>query len=160
MATLCGGMNLKNKGLVPFCNFNFNSFCTHGGKLYAASVDGLHVVEGDTDDGAPIQWFLETPVSGWGNEREKRVRFALLAAELHGVANVVVMDRQGTVLGTEQVDGAALGANPGVFRSTFGRKATSRYLKFRIEGVAGSFAAIDGLSIYFISRPHGTSKNS
>ena len=160
MPTFCGAMNLKHKGLVPFCNFNFNSFCVIDGKLYAASVDGLFRIGGPDDDGAPINWFFETPVSGWGNEREKRVRFAMLAGEVHGKAMIEVVDRLDTTLGAEEVDGAGVGQNPGVFRATFGRKTSARYFKFRVSGVGGSFAAIDGLAAYFISRPHGTSKNS
>lgn len=160
MPTFSGAMNLKHKGLVPFCNFNFNSFCVIGGKLYAASVDGLFEIGGPNDDGAPIEWSFETPVSGWGNEREKRVRYAMLAGEVHGKAMIEVVDLAGTTLGVEEVDGSAVGQNPGVFRASFGRNVSNRYFKFKVSGVGGVFAAIDGLAAYFISRPHGTSKNS
>lgn len=160
MPTFCGAMNLKHKGLVQFCNFNFNSFCVVGGKLYGASVDGLFEIGGADDDGAPIDWSFETPVSGWGNEREKRVRYAMLAGEVHGKVMIEVRDLSDNILGVEEVDGTGVGQNPGVFRASFGRGVSGRYFKFKISGVAGAFAAIDGLTAYFISRPHGTSKNS
>jgi hypothetical protein len=160
MDTLSGALNLKNKAFGPFCNFNFNSFCVVNGKLLGAAVGGLYQVGGQADDGVPIEAHIETPVSGWGSERVKRVRFMLLGAELHGKALVEVLDRKDNVLGALEVDGTDIGSLPGVFRLTFGRNTSGRYLKFRISNVDGAFMAIDSLYAHFTARPHGTSKNS
>lgn len=159
MANFCGAMNLKHHGLLPFCNFNFNSFCRFNGKLYGATVDGLYQISGDTDDGAPISCHVDTPVSDWGTDRVKRVRYLLVSAEADGSLQLSVLDRLDNSIGTQNVDASGIQENPAIFRTTFGKKSNGRFFKFRISNVAGSFISINAMSAFFISRPHGTSKN-
>lgn len=47
-------VNLDSNGSTTYTNYPFNSYAKIGGRYYGASDDGVHLLEGDTDDGDPI----------------------------------------------------------------------------------------------------------
>ena len=56
----CLVMNPKNLAVSEYTRFNFNSFAFFNGKYLAAGSYGIHVLEGDTDNGEPIISFIKT----------------------------------------------------------------------------------------------------
>lgn len=72
--------------------FGFNSFTQFQGQYYGARKDGLYVLGGDTDDGAPILSYVSLPKANFGSAKMKRVPFAYLGAAANGtmVLRVVV----------------------------------------------------------------------
>lgn len=66
-------LNTQSKGLSRYAQFPFNSFARIGGRYVGASSDGLHWLDGETDNGAPIEARLRLGLSGLGDRRLKRV---------------------------------------------------------------------------------------
>ena len=56
----CIVMNPKNLAVSEYTGFNFNSFAFFNGKYLAAGPSGIHVLEGDTDNGEPIISLIKT----------------------------------------------------------------------------------------------------
>jgi hypothetical protein len=56
----CLVMNLKNLAVSEYIGWNFNSFAFFNGKYLGASSTGIHVLEGDTDNGEPIISLIKT----------------------------------------------------------------------------------------------------
>jgi len=57
-----------------FTGFNFNSFAIHQGKAYGAGPDGIYLLEGADDDGAPIHTGARIGPVNFGTDRYKRLR--------------------------------------------------------------------------------------
>lgn len=66
-------LNTQSKGLSRYTQYPFNSFARIGGRFVGAAADGLHWLDGDTDDGAPIEARLRLGLSGLGDRKLKRV---------------------------------------------------------------------------------------
>jgi hypothetical protein len=57
-----------------YSNFKFNSYAKYGGKYYGATQDGIFLLEGDDDAGAPIHSGAKIGPINFGTDREKRLR--------------------------------------------------------------------------------------
>lgn len=69
----------------------------HQGKLYLATSTGLYVLNGSTDDGAPIQWNFKTGMLDFGTDQLKRINDINVSCRATGdIAAKVVTDRAGT----------------------------------------------------------------
>ena len=69
----------------------------HQGKLYLATSTGLYVMNGSTDDGAPIQWNFRTSMLDFGTDQLKRLNDLNVSCRATGdIAAKVVTDRAGT----------------------------------------------------------------
>ena len=53
-------VNIKNKALTEYANYNYNSMCSFNGKNIGAKEDGLYELAGETDSGDPIEWSFQT----------------------------------------------------------------------------------------------------
>lgn len=67
-------LNLRNKALTEYTNFDFNSFAIVDGKVLAASDDGLFILDASDLDGAvEIDALGRTGISDLGDSYTKRV---------------------------------------------------------------------------------------
>ena len=57
-----------------YSNYNFNSYCQHQGKYYAANKDGIYVLEGTSDNGEEIHTGIELISTHLGTNNQKRLR--------------------------------------------------------------------------------------
>jgi hypothetical protein len=57
-----------------YSNFNFNSYAKYGGRYYGATQDGIFLLEGEDDAGAPIHSGAKIGPANFGTDREKRLR--------------------------------------------------------------------------------------
>lgn len=55
-------LNLRTSAVTEYENYHFNSMTLVGGRAYGAREDGVYRLEGDTDDGVPIDAFVRTGV--------------------------------------------------------------------------------------------------
>lgn len=69
----CVVMNPKNLAISEYRNFNFNSFAFFNGKYLAAGPNGIHVLEGDTDNGDPILSLIKTGHISTGSARARDI---------------------------------------------------------------------------------------
>jgi len=59
-------MNLKNKVVSIYENYNFNSACKLNGVYLGAASDGIHILTGSNDNGAPIDASITLGDSDFG----------------------------------------------------------------------------------------------
>ncbi len=71
-------MNAETTGTTSYSNFPFNSLFTHEGVTYGITETGWYKLEGDDDDGTPIDAMLRTGDINFGTSRDKNVPRAYL----------------------------------------------------------------------------------
>lgn len=73
-------MNLQGAGTTQYRNYPFNSVAKIGGRYYGASADGLFLLEGDDDNGEPIEAVFGLGQLDFGNAQVKNVPYCYLGA--------------------------------------------------------------------------------
>lgn len=71
-------MNTQSKGLSRYTNYPFNSFGRLGGRYVGCAADGLHWLDGDTDNGEQINAVIRTSMDALGTRRAKRLPEAFI----------------------------------------------------------------------------------
>lgn len=66
-------INAETFAVSEYDSFKYNSFFELGGKQYGVADDGIHLLEGDDDNGAEIQARAVTGRQLLGSSKEKRV---------------------------------------------------------------------------------------
>ena len=66
-------VNLDSSGSTNYTNYAFNSFATIGGRHYGAGPDGIFLLDGDTDAGAPIRASVSLGKLDFGKATKKTV---------------------------------------------------------------------------------------
>ncbi|MBF0345274.1 MAG: hypothetical protein HQL06_13725 [Nitrospirae bacterium] len=66
-------LNLKNRALTQYEGYVFNSLATLNSITLGASVEGIFVLDGLTDNGAPIECSFETLTSDYGAQELKNI---------------------------------------------------------------------------------------
>lgn len=66
-------VNLDTNAASQYDGYAFNSFFTRDGRHYGVAEDGIYLLEGDDDAGAPIQALAELGLSNFGTSRAKLV---------------------------------------------------------------------------------------
>ncbi len=67
-------MNIANKAISTYQNFNFNSLVYWNGKYFGANSDGIHLLGGKYDSGQRIQSKIKTGPLNFGNTLVKYIR--------------------------------------------------------------------------------------
>lgn len=73
-------VNLAGYGSTTYANYAFNSFARIGDRYYGAKLDGLFLLEGSTDAGAPIQAAISPGKLDFGNQQQKTVAEVFIGA--------------------------------------------------------------------------------
>lgn len=86
-------VSTENAVATEYRNWNFESMCRLGDRYYGASESGLFLLDGDTDDGGPIQASIRTGDLDFGSAQIKRPTEAHLGYTSNGrvVMKVVVV---------------------------------------------------------------------
>lgn len=133
-----------------YTGYRFNSMAAIGGKVFAASDDGIYLVGAADDAGAAINASVTTGLSDVGDPQQKRVREVFLGYT--GSAAVTV---SGTPRGSEIEAGTyaipvKTAEDATATRVKIGRGFKSRFVRFVISGAKFQLteirAAIDQLS--------------
>jgi len=77
-------MNTRTRGVTQYQGYNFNSFAELDGKYYGANDEGLYLLEGDTDDDAPISAYIRTGLTDFGTQFKKQVHDAYIGYTTDG----------------------------------------------------------------------------
>jgi len=135
---LCLSMNLRRLAVSQYGNFNFDGLVEMNGVPLAFSKDGIYVLEGDDDDGQPIQALLEF-MTDMESERQKRLRSCYLGCEADGDLRLVLRNDEGNVreyvFTHKPMQHSA--------RVAVGRSGRGRYWTFAIENIGGCYFCID-----------------
>ncbi len=69
-------VNLDNKGSTNYSNYAFNSFALWDNQYYGASPEGVSMLDGDTDDGAPVVASMSFGTRDFGTRNKKTIQNA------------------------------------------------------------------------------------
>lgn len=137
-------MNLKNRALTLYDNYDFNSMCRFKGKHFGATKTEIFDLDtGTNDDGTLIDWNFETAlVDTW--KSDKKLRQAWLSYKSSGDIVVVVKTAAGEeyeypVTGIDETETG--------IRVKFGKGITDKYLSLNFKNVDGSSIELDNLQL-------------
>jgi hypothetical protein len=81
-------LNVKTKGHSLYSQITINGLATLGGRLVIATGDGLFTLDGDTDDGLPIEATITSKVDNFGALEKKRVPDVSVYGRASGLLSV------------------------------------------------------------------------
>lgn len=141
-------LNGDTRAFTTYSNFPFNSFCELDGHYYGATDTGLYLLEGDDDDGVPIDARVRGGLSDMGTGLLKRMESLYLGYRADGgLLLKVVTTSDG---GEKREDWYALAAQPADAvregRIKIGRGLKSRYWGFELANVDGGDFALDSVA--------------
>ena len=122
-------------------NMDFHSFAQIGNDYLGAKADGIYLLDGDDDNGTPIDAIASTGRLDFGSNRAKRVLGAYLGVDTAGQVNLTLRTDAGRSSGPYQFRVSPTGAQ--VERAKFAKGLKSKYWQFDIENVAGGELSLD-----------------
>ena len=146
-------INLINKALAQFTNFNFNSYCHFCGKYLGANSDGIFELTGETDNGSHIKAMFEPVMTDFGISHPKRMRFVYIGMETYGDLSITCMP-EGEDSKTYTIEQGHDGQQRR--RVAIGRdNGYGHYWTFRIENRDGCDFSVDSIDILPVVLPNG-----
>jgi hypothetical protein len=137
------------KPLSEYTGYNFNSFCRVGDRFYGAGDDGLYLLEGDTDNGEPIDAAIRTMMIDFGSPVQKRVRNAYLGYTASGKLLLRVRTVDQGQMNEQWYEAQELPAQaPREQMVRLGRGLRSRYWQFELVNIDGADFEIDTLELH------------
>jgi hypothetical protein len=85
-------VNTVTQASTRYENFGFNSFGKWDGAYYGAKADGLYLLDGDDDNGTPIDAMIAFGVQTFGDTLYKRVPTVYIGARSNGKLLLRVKD--------------------------------------------------------------------
>lgn len=143
-------VNLRNAAVSEYENYDFNSFATVGGKYYGASEAGLFRLDGDTDDGEPIDAFVRTGVLNMDSVSHVVKAWIGLTSDGQMVFKTITMDKGRKKENWYRMDRRPAGT-PAESRFSPAKGLTGTYWQFELANVDGSYFELDGLKLWPIS---------
>jgi hypothetical protein len=145
-------MNTENRAVSEYSNYPFNSFGEMGGSYYGASPEGIYILEGDDDDGDPIEARVRTAVINLLRGKMARVPSAYVGYTSDGtvVLKVVVTSEQGAKeeywyeMKPQNADAPREG------RVKVGKGLKSVYWEFELVNKAGADFELENVQLYFV----------
>lgn len=88
-------VNLARGAVTEYENYNFNSLAMIGGKPFGAGEEGVYLLQGDDDDGAPIDAYVRTGALNFGSLT--KVLNGYIGVKADGTVLMKVITRDGGV---------------------------------------------------------------
>lgn len=118
--------------VTHFSNYPFTQIVRFGNKNYGVAADGLYLLRGETDNGQPIRWALQTPTLDFSSSNRKTPVSCTMGGNIEVPVTFTVYtgeQREDSYQYTSSRKGTAQN-----HRQVFGRGLRERYYAFRIEG--------------------------
>lgn len=138
-------LNLKNRALTLYDNYDFNSMCRFNGKHFGASKTKIYDLDsGTTDAGTLIDWNFRTGYLDLEQKLKKKLRQAWLSYKTSGdiILTVIQPDGEEYEYTLSGIDITETG-----LRVKFGKGIRSKYVALDIQSVAGSTITLDVLKL-------------
>lgn len=136
-------MNVRTTGVSEYTNFAFNSMARFNGKYYASASDGVYLLEGDDDNGAPITAEILSGITDYGSDKvpdlgllRKRSGGAYLNLRSQGQFQVVVRVDEGTER-SYSIDASGDPEGMHTRRVQLGRRLEGRNWQFGFKNASG-----------------------
>lgn len=127
--------------LTHYTDFPISQVVRFNGRHYGLSPLGLFCMEGDTDDGAPIKWEVQTGVTDFGAREIKHVPSVYVGGRLGPGAAFTV--HEGEKRDASYRYSTPRGQAAQNYRQHFGKGLRARYYSFTLTGE--SEFELDGL---------------
>ncbi|MBF0320686.1 MAG: hypothetical protein HQL01_12880 [Nitrospirae bacterium] len=141
-------LNLKNLALTQYDdNFNFNSICTDGINYYGASDAGIHLLRGDTDDGAPIAAHIRTGTHDFDSSFLKHFHAVYLGVKSEAALELKIIpdDNQAYAYNMDN-DGYP---QAHTVKIATGKGMKTRYITFELSNTDGGYFEIGSIEMLF-----------
>ncbi|WP_155837287.1 hypothetical protein [Herminiimonas sp. CN] len=131
--------------VTHYTNYPFTQIVRFHDHYYGVAADGLYLLEGDTDAGAPIAWSLRTALTDAGSKQLKRVRSVYIGARLISQVEVtLVVGEEQNLTYSYTTPRSSTAQN---YRQVFGKGVRTRYFALELADPAGGFIEIDSLDL-------------
>lgn len=140
-------MNVRNTAVSEYENFPFNSMAVIGGVPYGAGPDGIYRLQGDDDDGAPIDARVRTAALTFGHLA--RVPYARIVFTSDGdlLFKTITMDKGARKENTYKMAKRPLGTAV-ESRFTMAKGVTGSVWAFELSNVDGAYFEADALQVW------------
>jgi hypothetical protein len=138
-------LNLKNRALTLYDNYDFNSMCRFNGKHFGATSTNIYDLGlGDTDAGTLISWNLRTGYLDLEQKLKKKLRQAWLSykSEVNIILTIIQPDGQEFEYTLDGIYDDETG-----LRIKFGKGIRSKYISLDIQNVDGSTLTLDSIKL-------------
>ncbi len=125
-----------------FENYGFNSFGVIGGRAFGAKVDGLFLLEGDTDDGLPIRASVSYGKQDFGTKTDKRMISAYVGASSTGKLYLKIISESGEYIYIARSSSGRIQQQ----RFDIGRGLAGTYFTFELFNKNGGDFEIDSVT--------------
>jgi hypothetical protein len=142
-------VSVENAAVSEYAGWKFNSFAVIGGRAYGAAEDGIHLLEGDTDDGEQIDASVRVGLSNLGTALYKAVPYGYIGYTSTGalLLKVITSDR-----GVKKENWYSLSAIPrgsdANARFAPRKGLQSVYWDFEVANIAGADFELDFVKVY------------
>jgi hypothetical protein len=139
-------MNLKNRALTLYDNYDFNSLCRFKDKHFGATKTGIYDLDtGTTDNGTLIDWNFRTGYLDLEQKNKKKLKQAWLSYKSDGDLILTVIQPNGDEYeySLQGIDSTENG-----LRVKFGKGIRSKYVALDIKNVDGSTITLDTLKLH------------
>ncbi len=136
---------LKSGQVTHYTNFPFTQIVRHHNSYYGVAADGLYLLEGDTDAGAPIAWSFRTALTDASSKQFKRVRSVYIGGRL--ISQVTVTLVVGEAQDLTYAYTTPRGSDLQTYRQMFGKGVRTRYFAIELSDATGGFIEIDSLDL-------------
>lgn len=146
------GWVMNTEGDMPlseYVGYDFNSFCKVGDIYLGARDEGLYLLDGDTDDGKPIEASVRTMMLDFGSPVMKRVQAAYIGYTSNGKLMLKVRAVSDGELKEQWYEAKELQAQaPREQMVRVGRGLRSRYWQFELVNINGSDFELANLELH------------
>lgn len=118
--------------VTRYTDYPFTQIVRFGPHYYGVAADGLYLLEGGTDAGAPIRWAVQTTTTDFDSTGKKTPVSCYVGGRLGPAATFTV--HTGEKLDNSYSYSTPRGATAQNYRQPFGRGLAARYYTFLIEG--------------------------
>lgn len=153
MGNFCIAVNLKNKAVTQYHDFDFDSITESSIGHVATSDTGLKLINsGYSDNGNYIEAFGKLFQDDFGKPNKKRVRYMTMGLEgSNDVLVEVVMDedehkREDYIIAVKSRTRA------GLCRKSGRRRQSGRYIEFTLKNIKGGYFALNAFKATTIDR--------
>lgn len=138
-------MNIRNRALSLYTNYDFNSLCRFNKKHYGANGTAIYDLDtGDNDDGTLIEWNFRTGHLDLDQKVSKKLKQARISYKSSGdlMLKVVLPD------GTEyEYDATGYEVTEDGIRVKFGKGIRSKYVALDVSNIDGASASVDVITL-------------
>ena len=133
-------------GVTLYDGFPFKSFGKANRQHFGCNVDGIFLLEGDSDDGEEISWSWSTHISDMGNDQLKRVPRAYIGYTASGPLSFSAI---GSSDNLERSYSVPMSVSTGFLnqRIPLAAGVISRYWQFGLSDTKGSSFELDSLTL-------------